>query len=70
MLCSRCKKNLAVVYISKIDGATTVNEGICLTCAKELGIPQVTDIMEKMGLTDEDIEGMSAELAAAARKHF
>ncbi len=62
MLCSRCKKNLAVVYISKIEGDKTVNEGICLKCAKELGIPQVTELMDRMGISDEDIESMSGEL--------
>ena len=50
-LCSRCKKNVAVVFISKLDGEKTINEGLCLKCAKELGIQPVNEMMEKMGIT-------------------
>ena len=49
---------MAVLFISKMEGDKAVNEGLCLKCAKELGIPQVNSLMEQMGLTDEDIEKM------------
>jgi ATP-dependent Clp protease ATP-binding subunit ClpC len=62
MLCSRCKKRIAVVFLSKADGSEIKNEGICLKCAKELGLPQVNQMMESMGLTDEDVENMSEQL--------
>ena len=60
MLCSRCKKRVAVIFITKMDGSNNpVNEGLCLRCAKELGIKPVCDMMDKMGITDEDAENMS-----------
>ena len=61
ILCSRCKKRPAVVFITKIEGEKKTNEGLCLVCAKELGIPQVNDIIAKMGLSDEDLEAMSEQ---------
>lgn len=57
MLCSRCKKRQAVVFISTIQGNDKRDEGLCLICAKELGVPQVNDYLEKMGISDEDLEG-------------
>lgn len=56
MLCSRCKKRQAVVFISTIQGNDKCDEGLCLICAKELGVPQVNDYLEKMGISDEDLE--------------
>lgn len=56
MLCSRCKKRQAVVFISTIQGNDKRDEGLCLICAKELGVPQVNDYLEKMGISDEDLE--------------
>ena len=56
MLCSRCKKRQAVVFISTIQGNEKRDEGLCLICAKELGVPQVNDYLEKMGISDEDLE--------------
>ena len=56
MLCSRCKKRQAVVFISTIQGNDKRDEGLCLICAKELGVPQVNDCLEKMGISDEDLE--------------
>ena len=64
-LCSRCKKRVAVVYISKIENGQTVNEGLCLKCAKELGLPQVNDMMRRMGITDEDLDAISDEMMQA-----
>ena len=62
MLCSKCKKRMAVVFMSRIENGETINEGLCLTCAKEMGIPQVQSMMDSMGITDEDIEEMGNQL--------
>ncbi|MBU5626892.1 ATP-dependent Clp protease ATP-binding subunit [Oscillibacter sp. MSJ-2] len=64
-LCSRCKKNVAVVFISKLEEGKTVNEGLCLKCAKELGLPQVDDMMKRMGISDEDLENINSEMLQA-----
>ncbi len=64
-LCSKCKKNLAVVFISKMEGDRTVNEGLCLKCAKDLGLPQVDDMMKRMGISDEDLETLNNEMMQA-----
>ena len=61
-MCTRCKKRVAAVFITRIEGDKTFNEGICMKCAKELGIKPVSDILEKMGLSDEDIERMEDEM--------
>ena len=61
MLCSRCHKRPAVVFIaSSVDSSQS--QGLCLVCAKELGIKPVNDLMEKMGITDEQMEAMESEL--------
>jgi len=65
MLCSICKKNIASVFITKIENNVPVNQGICLKCAKRLGIKQVDNIMKQMGITDEDLDNMSAEVLEA-----
>ena len=62
-LCSRCHKNPAVVYITKMEGDKTTNEGLCIACAKELGIAPINNMIEQMGITDEDIENMNSEMA-------
>ena len=64
-LCSRCKKNVAVVFISKMEGDKTINEGLCLKCAKDLGLPQVDDMMKRMGISDEDLETLNNEMLQA-----
>ena len=64
-LCSRCKKNLAVVFITKIDGGKTVNEGLCLKCAKAMGIKPVDDMIERMGLSEDDLENLNGEMTEA-----
>ena len=64
-LCSRCKKNVAVVFISRLDGENTVNEGLCLKCAKELGLPQVDDMMKRMGISDDDLDTLNNEMLQA-----
>ncbi|HHX57931.1 MAG TPA: ATP-dependent Clp protease ATP-binding subunit [Clostridiales bacterium] len=62
MLCSRCKKRPAVVFITAVQGEEKKNEGLCMICARDLNIPQVADYMNQMGITDEDIEQMSDQL--------
>ena len=64
-LCTRCKKRVAVVFISKMEKGETVNEGLCLKCAKELGLPQVSEMMRRMGITDEDLDMISDEMMNA-----
>ena len=64
-ICAKCQKNVAVVFIRKIENGKTVNEGLCLKCAKELNIKPVEDLMQNMGITDDDIEGLSAEMTEA-----
>ena len=61
-LCSRCKKNLAVIFITKVENGQTTNEGLCLKCAKEMGIKQVDEIVERMGITDEDLDTLNREM--------
>lgn len=62
-MCSRCKKRVAVVFVTRFEGGKTINEGICLKCAKELGIKPVETMMEKMGLSDEDLDRMDSEMS-------
>jgi len=62
-MCSRCHKNVAVVFLTKIENGVTTNEGICLKCAKELGIKPVEDLMQKMGITDEELDSMTDEMS-------
>ena len=64
-LCSRCGKNVAVVFITKIEAGQTKNEGLCLKCARELHIKPVDDVINKMGLSDEDLEGLTGEMMNA-----
>ena len=61
-LCSRCKKNLAVIFITKMENGQTTNEGLCLTCAQELGIKPVDDMISRMGLSDDDLENLNGEM--------
>ena len=64
MLCSRCKKRPAMVFITRMEGDKPVNDGICLTCAKELGIKPVDDLLQKFGITEDDMEQMDQQLDA------
>nr|MBQ4319134.1 ATP-dependent Clp protease ATP-binding subunit [Clostridia bacterium] len=61
-MCARCHKRPAVVFITKIENGKSTNQGICIKCAKELGIRQVNEIMERMGITDEDLDRMDNEM--------
>ena len=65
-VCVRCKKRPASVYITRLDGGNSVNEGLCFQCAAELGImpPPVVDMLKKMGIDEDAIEGMSEEISS------
>ncbi len=62
-ICARCKKRPAMVFITRIDNDKSVNEGICLSCASELGIKPVNDVLKRMGIDEEAIQSMSAEIS-------
>ena len=61
-LCSNCKQNVAVIFITKIENGVSKNEGLCLKCAKKMGIKPVNDMMQQIGLSDEDIDSLSDEM--------
>ena len=62
MMCSRCKKRVAVVFITRQEGSETINEGLCLKCASELGIAPVNEMMEKMGITPDEIDELTEQM--------
>ena len=64
-LCSKCGKNAAVIFITKIENGRSTNEGICLRCAREMNIKPVEDIIKRMGLTDEDLDSLTDEMMEA-----
>ncbi|MGE4276629.1 MAG: ATP-dependent Clp protease ATP-binding subunit [Lawsonibacter sp.] len=64
-MCSRCGKNVAVIFITKLENGSSKNEGLCLKCAKELGIKPIDDMMKKMGITDEDLDTLTNEMMSA-----
>ena len=64
-LCSRCKKNVAVIFITRLEGGQTNNEGLCLKCARELHIKPVDDVINKMGLSDDELDGLTNEMMEA-----
>ena len=63
-MCSKCKKNIAVVFITKIENGATVNEGYCLKCARSLGIPQIDQAVRQMGISEEDLDLLSDEMSS------
>ena len=63
MLCVKCKKRLAVVYVTRMENGESKNEGYCLHCARELGLAPVDDMLNKMGITEEDFDRMSQDAA-------
>ena len=65
MICSKCKKRPAVVFMTRIEGGTTTNEGFCLVCAKEMGLKPVEEIMKRFGINDEDLEVFSEQMEGA-----
>ena len=60
-MCSRCGKNVAVVFITKMEGNETKNEGLCLKCARELHIKPVDEMMEEKGIPDDDLDSQSGD---------
>ena len=58
-ICSRCKKNLAVIFITRVENGKNITEGLCLNCARELKIKPVEDLVQNLGLTDEDLDNLS-----------
>ena len=63
-LCTKCKKNIAVVFITKIENGVTMNEGYCIKCARSLGIPQIESAVKQMGFSDEDLDNLSDEMSS------
>jgi len=63
-LCTKCKKNIAVVFITKMENGVTMNEGYCLRCARSLNIPQIEAAVKQMGFSDEDLDGLSDEMSS------
>lgn len=69
-MCSRCGKNVAVIFITKVENGEQKQEGLCLKCARELHIKPVDDVIEKMGLTDDDIDNLSGDMMNALTEGF
>ena len=64
MVCVRCKKRKAVVFIQRMDGGKPVQEGYCLTCAREMHIQPVDDLMKQFGMSDQDLENMEERMSS------
>ena len=62
-LCSRCKENVAVIFITRIENGESHNEGLCLRCARELHIKPVDEMMEKLGISDADLDNLTGDVA-------
>ena len=62
MMCSRCKKRMAVVFIGHEENGKVINEGLCIQCAKELGIPQVSKMLDQLGIGDDELESMNQQM--------
>ena len=62
-MCVKCKKNIAVVFITKIENGTTLNEGYCLKCARGLGVPQIDQTIKQMGISEEDLDMLTDEMS-------
>ena len=65
IICARCKKNVAVLFISKMENGKTVNEGLCMKCARELKIKPVDDMIQRLGLSEEEIDALTGEMTSA-----
>ncbi len=63
-MCTKCKKNIAVVFITKVENGVTMNEGYCLKCARSLGIPQIDSAVKQMGFSDEDLDSLTDEMSS------
>lgn len=64
-MCTKCRKNIAVVFITRIENGNTLNEGYCLKCARSIGIPQIDSVMKQMGISEEDLDVISDEMSNA-----
>ncbi len=64
-LCAKCQKNVAVVFVQRIENGETKSEGLCLNCAREMGIKPVDDMIQKMGLSDDDVQSLTSEMMSA-----
>ena len=62
-MCVKCKKNIAVVFITKIENGVTMNEGYCLKCARGLGIPQIDEAVKQMGFSEADLDNLTDEMS-------
>ncbi len=62
-MCTKCKKNIAVVFITKVENGVTLNEGYCLRCARSLGIPQIDQAVKQMGISEEDLDLLTDEMS-------
>ena len=63
-MCAKCKKNVAVVFITKIENGVSLNEGYCLRCARSLGIPQIDQVVKQMGMSEEDLDLLTDEMSS------
>ena len=63
-MCAKCKKNIAVVFITKVENGVTMNEGYCLKCARSLGIPQIDQVVKQMGISEDDLDMLSDEMSS------
>ncbi len=62
-MCSRCKTRIAVVFVTRVEGDKTINEGLCIKCAKELGVRPIDDILSKMGVSEDELDAMMEEMS-------
>ena len=63
-MCTKCKKNIAVVFITKVENGVTLNEGYCLKCARSLGIPQIDQAVKQMGISEDDLDMLADEMSS------
>ena len=63
-MCVKCKKNVAVVFITRVDNGNTLNEGYCLKCARTLGVPQIDQVVKQMGISEDDLDMLSDEMSS------
>ena len=68
-MCVKCHKNVAVVFITRIENGVTLNEGYCLKCARSLGIPQIDEAVKQMGFSEEDLDALSNEMSNVFGQH-
>ena len=61
-LCAKCRKNIAVIFITRMENGSTLNEGYCLKCARSLGIPQIDEAVKQMGISEDDLDLLSDEM--------